>query len=48
MSSENLFKFKGSLDINMKSHVVHSLNCISCTASYIGVTTCVLPARVHE
>ena len=29
----------------MKSRVVFGLNCMNCTASYIGVTTRVLPAR---
>ena len=47
-SSGALFKFKDSLNINMKSHVVYGLNCMDCTASYIGVTTRVLPARVQE
>ena len=46
-SLETLFKFKNYLGINMKSYVVYSLNCMSCSASYIGVTTCVLPARVR-
>ena len=43
-----LFKFKDSLNINMKSHVVYGLNCMDCTTSYIGVTNRVLPARVLE
>ena len=46
-SSETLFKFKDSLNINIKSHVVYDLNCMDCTASYVGVTTHVLPARVR-
>ena len=32
----------------MKSHVVYGLNCMDCTASYIGDTTRVLPARLQE
>ena len=32
----------------MKSHVVYGLNCMDCTASYIGVTTRVLLAKVQE
>ena len=32
----------------MKSLIVYGLNCMDCTASYIGVTTRVLPARVQE
>ena len=32
----------------MKSHIVYSLNCMNCTASYIRVTTGVLTARVQE
>ena len=32
----------------MKSHVVYSLNCMDYTASYIGVTTRVLPAKVQQ
>ena len=32
----------------MKSHVVHGLNCMNCSASYIGVTTQLLLARVQE
>ena len=40
-----LFTFEDSLNINMKSHLMYGLNCIDCTASYIGVITRVLPAR---
>ena len=32
----------------MISHVVHGLNSMNRTASYIKVTTRVLPSRVHE
>ena len=32
----------------MKSHFMYGLNCMNCTASYFGVTTHVLPARVQE
>jgi hypothetical protein len=44
----SLFKFKDSLPLNMKSHVVYGLKCMDCAADYIGVTTRVLPARVQE
>ena len=47
-SPETLFKFKDSLNINKKSRFVYVLNCMNCTASYIRVTTSVLPARVQE
>ena len=32
----------------MKFHVVYGLNRMDCTASYVGVTTRVLPAMVQE
>ena len=32
----------------MKSHVVYSLNCMDCIASYTGVITRVLAAKVQE
>ena len=32
-----LFKFKDSLNINIKSHVEYGFNCMNCTACYIGV-----------
>ena len=47
-SLRTLFKFKGSLKSNLKYHVVYGLYCMDCTASYIVVTTLVLPARVQE
>ena len=44
----NLFKFKGCLSLDMKSHVVYRLDCVNCSVGYIGVTTRLLPARVQE
>ena len=32
----------------MKSHVVYRLDCLSCSAGYIGITICSLPARIQE
>ena len=42
----SLFKFKDCLSLDMKSHVVYRLDCVNCSAGYIGVTTRLLPARV--
>ena len=45
----SLFKFKDCLSLDMKSHVVYRLDCVNCSAGYIGVvTTRLLPARVQE
>ena len=43
----SLFKFKDCLSLDMKSHVVYRLDCVNCSAGYIGVTTRLLPARVQ-
>ena len=44
----SLFKFKYCLSLDMKSHVVYRLDCLSCPVESIGVTTYLLPARVQE
>ena len=44
----SLFKFKNCLSLDMKSHVVYRLDCLSCSAGYNGVTARSLPARVQE
>ena len=45
---DSLFKVKDCLSLDMKSHVVYRLDCVNCSAEYIGVTTRLLPARVQE
>ena len=44
----NLLKCKDCLSLDMKSHVVHRLNCLNRSAGYIEVTTRSLPAKVQE
>ena len=36
----SLFKFKDCLSLDMMSLVVYRLDCLSCLAGYIGVTSC--------
>ena len=44
----SLFKFKDCLSLEMKFHIVYRLDCLSCFAGFIGVTTRSFPARVQE
>ena len=44
----SLFKIKDCISLNIKSHVMYHLDCLSCPAGYIGVTTHLLPARMQE
>ena len=44
----SLFPFKDRFPISMRSHVVYELDCITCSAAYIGLTNRLLPSRVKE
>jgi hypothetical protein len=44
----SLFPFKDRYPIQMLSHVVYELTCVTCSATYIGLTNRLLHSRVSE